>query len=67
MRGIIDEGYRGGIKCVLINFGSEPIEYHKGDRIGQILFYKERLVNSPDIAVLDKGERKTGGFGSTGK
>lgn len=67
MRGIIDEGYTGEIKCALVNLTPEGVVYHKGDRIGQILFYKERLVNSPDIAVLDKDERKTGGFGSTGK
>lgn len=67
MRGIIDEGYKGEIKCALVNLTPETVEYHKGDRIGQILFYKERLVNSPDITVLDKNERKTGGFGSTGK
>ena len=68
MRGIIDEGYRGEIAAVFVNLSGSVIKYKAGDRIGQLLFYKERSVNSPDIKTLKKNEkRNTGGFGSTGK
>ncbi|NWV00128.1 DUT protein, partial [Upupa epops] len=35
--GVIDEDYRGNVGVVLFNFGKEPFEVKKGDRIAQLI------------------------------
>ena len=34
--GLIDSGYRGEIKVILVNLGSESVSFERGDRIGQL-------------------------------
>jgi dUTP pyrophosphatase len=68
--GTIDSGYRGEIKVILYNSGSEPFLVEKGMRIAQICFHKvdEHLleqVNSND-ALNPNTSRGANGFGSTG-
>lgn len=65
--GVIDEDYRGNVGVVLFNFGKEPFEVKKGDRVAQLIC--ERIVH-PDLEelkVLDDTDRGAGGFGSTGQ
>lgn len=65
--GIIDADYYGNesndghFMFQYFNFGTEPLEVKKGDRIGQVIFMKY-LITDDDQA---EGVR-TGGFGSTG-
>jgi dUTP pyrophosphatase len=66
--GLIDSGYRGEIKVLLLNLGDEPIELFRGDRIAQLLLQNvpitafclvDELPASHDL----RGEQ---GFGSSG-
>lgn len=67
--GTIDSCYRGEIRVILENIGSDLIEVKDGDRIAQavivpILKCKWKQVNEKgDLSATDRGE---GGFGSTG-
>ena len=67
LRGIIDQSYLGEYIVCLVNLNPYPILYSKGERICQVLFYKERKVKSRQIRVLQKEKRGKGGFGSTGR
>src|SRR5215813_9589915 len=35
--GLIDSGYRGELKVLLINHGAEPVELARGERIAQLV------------------------------
>lgn len=64
--GLIDSGYRGEIRVVLINLGEEPFTIERGDRIGQLIVIP---VSKPEFTVVDElpdSVRGTDGFGSTG-
>lgn len=70
--GIVDSGYRGKVKAVLINLSNEPYTISKGDRVAQIRFVRlepvEIVVADPeDDVFLPADERGDGGFGSSGK
>ncbi|HAR61828.1 MAG: dUTP diphosphatase [Candidatus Margulisiibacteriota bacterium] len=64
--GTIDSDYRGEIKVILINLGSEPFEIGRGDRIAQMIVapvVQVRWIKSEDLTVTS---RASGGFGHTG-
>lgn len=65
--GTIDEDYRGEVKVILINHGSEPFDIAVGDRIAQVVVapYLKHIVFE-EVENLDETERGEGGFGSTG-
>jgi dUTP pyrophosphatase len=65
--GTVDSDYRGELKVVLINLGSESVTIGNGDRIAQLVVApvsRARFVSAPS---LEPTERGSGGFGSTGK
>jgi dUTP pyrophosphatase len=65
--GTIDSDYRGEIKVVLINLGSESFTVKNGDRIAQLVFSPViRAVLEP-VPALSETSRGSGGFGSTGR
>ncbi|MBL8008739.1 MAG: dUTP diphosphatase [Ignavibacteria bacterium] len=64
--GTIDSDYRGEIKVLLINLGTEDFEICFGDRIGQLVITKyteAMLVYADEISDTHRGD---GGYGSTG-
>lgn len=64
--GTIDSDYRGEIKILLINLGSEPFVVERGMRIAQGIvapYYKAKFET---VDSLDETERGEGGFGHTG-
>lgn len=65
--GTIDSDYRGEVKVILINLGSEDFVVHNGDRIAQIVVAPVTKGIFTKVSSLDETERGTGGFGSTGK
>jgi dUTP pyrophosphatase len=65
--GLIDSGYRGEVEVLLINHGSEPVVFHKGDRIAQLVIVAVPTVEFCEVDELGQSERGTGGFGSTGR
>ena len=65
--GLIDSGYRGEIKVVLINLDAKkPFEIKTGDRIAQIMFTPYAQACLERQATLDETSRGTDGFGSSG-
>ncbi len=64
--GTIDSDYRGELKCIMINLGTEPFEIRRGDRIAQLVVAPVQIGHMVEVAELDETVRGTGGFGSTG-
>ena len=65
--GIIDSGYRGELKVVMIN--TDPaVDYlvTRGDRIAQILIQRIETIDWNEVDNLD-GEDRGGGFGHSGR
>lgn len=64
--GTIDADYRGEVKVILINHGSEPFVIHDGDRIAQMVVSRYEQCTFAEASALDDTDRGAGGFGSTG-
>ena len=64
--GTIDADYRGEIKVILINHGSNPFRIERGERIAQILFAPVVRARFAEVGELDTTARGEGGHGSTG-
>jgi dUTP pyrophosphatase len=65
--GTIDEDYRGEVKIILANLGSEPFEIRRGERIAQLVPAMVTRAAFDEVASLDDTDRGHGGFGSTGR
>jgi dUTP pyrophosphatase len=65
--GTIDADYRGEVKVILINHGSDPFEIRRGDRIAQMVVAPVSAVTFSERETLDETTRGDGGFGSTGR
>ena len=65
--GTIDSDYRGEIKVLLINLGSEDFEIKKGERIAQAVVAPAIQAEIVEVDELNDTKRGKGGFGSTGK
>ena len=63
----IDADYRGELRVILVNHGSEPFTVHRGDRIAQMLVQRVEPVTITEVDELPSTERGVGGFGSTGR
>lgn len=64
--GTIDADYRGEIKIIMINLGTEPLTISPQMRIAQMVFCP---VIIPEITLqteLQPSDRQEGGFGHTG-
>ena len=65
--GVIDSGYRGEIKALLLNTGNETLKFNRGDRVIQLI-----VARIDSTFFLQRGEPRTetdrgdNGFGSTG-
>jgi dUTP pyrophosphatase len=64
--GVIDSDYRGEVKVLLRNLGSQPFEFKSGDRIAQLIIEKIETPDVEEVTDLDVTDRGAGGFGSTG-
>lgn len=64
--GTIDADYRGEIKVILINHGSEPFAVSRGMRIAQLVVANFVYTQVKIVSSLSETTRGTGGFGSTG-
>jgi dUTP pyrophosphatase len=64
--GTIDSDYRGELRVILQNGGSEPVTIARGDRIAQVVFARYEAPDLIDVTELAGSSRGTGGFGSTG-
>lgn len=64
--GVVDSGYRGELKVILINHGHADIHLERGDRIAQLVVVPVPEVELVEVAELPGSERGERGFGSTG-
>jgi dUTP pyrophosphatase len=64
--GLIDAGYRGEVKALLINHGQEPVTLSRGDRIAQLVVQRVEHITLTPVPELTPTARGAGGFGSTG-
>jgi dUTP pyrophosphatase len=64
--GTIDSDYRGELKVILINLGTEPFAIARGDRVAQLVLAPVVQAAWDEVAELDATVRGEGGFGSTG-
>jgi dUTP pyrophosphatase len=65
--GTIDADYRGEVKVILVNLGSEPFAVRRGERIAQLVPAPVQRAAFCEVAELDDTVRGAGGFGSTGR
>ena len=66
--GLIDSGYRGELKVVLVNTDpSEPFTVERGERIAQLVVMAVEQVRLVEVDSLDPSTRGDQGFGSSGR
>jgi len=64
--GLIDAGYRGEIKVLLVNHGDDTVTLDRGDRVAQLVLQRVEHAALAAVDALPESERGAGGFGSTG-
>ncbi len=67
LAGVIDSDYRGEVRVVLINHGSEPVQLERGERVAQLLVQPVERAHFVGVRGLAETPRGAGGFGSTGR
>lgn len=66
--GLIDSGYRGELKVLLINHDPRlAFEITKGERIAQLVIQRVEQPTFVEVDELESSERGAGGFGHTGR
>ena len=66
--GLIDSGYRGELKVLLVNTDPvEPFEVTQGERIAQLVIQRVEECCFTEVVELPDSERGDSGFGSTGR
>lgn len=64
--GTIDADYRGEVKVLLINHGTDAFTINRGERIAQMVIAPITQPAFKAVSELSETERGAGGFGSTG-
>ncbi|HEX9656343.1 MAG TPA: dUTP diphosphatase [Bacteroidota bacterium] len=65
--GTVDSDYRGEVKVILTNFGTQDFVLQRGERIAQMVIARYDRVEWEELDVLDETVRGVGGFGHTGR
>ena len=66
--GLIDSGYRGELKVLLVNTDPEtPFHVVRGERIAQLVIQRVEHCRFALVDELPPSSRGEGGFGSTGR
>jgi dUTP pyrophosphatase len=66
--GLIDSGYRGELRVLLLN--TDPAEIFRvepGERIAQLVIVPIALAEPVEVEALSESARGDGGFGSSGR
>ena len=64
--GTIDADYRGEIKVLLVNLGTDEVDIAPLERIAQLVVARHARAELMVVDVLDDTARGAGGYGSTG-
>lgn len=67
LAGVVDSGYRGEVRVVLVNLGQENFEIGAGMKIAQMLVQPVEQAVIEEVEELDPTPRGEAGFGSTGQ
>ncbi len=66
--GLIDSGYRGEIKVIVVNLDPRsPVDIKRGDRIAQLVIQPVVAAELEEVDELPGSTRADGGFGSSGR
>ena len=65
--GVVDSDYTGEIKVALVNLSNTPYTIENGERVAQMVIMEVAKANFTVTDELEKTQRGSGGFGSTGK
>lgn len=65
--GTIDADYRGEIKVLLVNHGTEEFEIEHSDRIAQMIIARHEQAEWIPVSEINQTDRGVGGYGSSGK
>jgi dUTP pyrophosphatase len=63
--GTIDSDYRGEVKVLIVNLGTEPFVIERGMRIAQLVIAPVMRASLQEETILAASSRGVGGFGST--
>ncbi len=64
--GTVDWDYRGEIKLILVNLGTESFVFGRGRRVAQMVIQRVVRAELVQVDELDDTRRQAGGFGHTG-
>lgn len=64
--GTIDADYRGEVRVILANLGTEPFTVERGMRIAQLVVQALPACTLREVEELAETSRNSGGFGHTG-
>jgi dUTP diphosphatase len=64
--GTIDPDYRGELRIIMQNGGTDPVLLVRGERIAQLVFSRFETPVVWEVQELSSTQRGAGGFGSTG-
>jgi dUTP pyrophosphatase len=67
LAGVIDPGYRGEIRVVVVNLSAVVMEIKAGDRIAQLRIVRRIEAAFEEVTELVEASRGANGFGSTGR
>ena len=65
--GLIDAGYRGELRVILLNQGDERVEIRRGDKVVQLVIIPIVTPGVEVVEELDETSRGAEGFGSSGR
>lgn len=67
--GLIDAGYRGELRVVLLNTSSEDFRFEAGERIAQLVITRVEMPQPVEVDELEASPdgRGKSGFGSSGR
>lgn len=65
--GTIDADYRGEIRVILVNLGSDTFRIARGDRIAQMVVAPVSHATLIEVGELEETARGIAGFGSSGR
>jgi len=64
--GTIDPDYRGEVRVIMQNLGSESVTLERGERVAQLVFARFETPEVVLVETVSETTRGEGGFGSTG-
>ncbi len=65
--GTVDSDFRGSLRVIAINHGSQPFLVKTGERIAQMVIAPVAHAELVEVTELSETVRGEGGFGSTGR